>query len=307
MTGLVVLQKMVMLIILMMVGFGAAKAGWLDGRFNQAASRLVTNVFIFCTITGSVMTVEPQLSGSELRLAVGAIFLTFLIGGAIGWAVSRLLPLRGQERKVAWLSIFFMNNVFVGFPVVEAVFGPDAIFCASLSNIPFNLLLYTVGVANLRSGEDRGRVNVREIFSAPLAATFLAIFLFLTRLPVPGLVADTVTTLGSATVPMSMLIIGVSLSRVPVRSTLLDWRAYVVSLARLLLCPVAGWLAMGLFLPHDGTILGVYTVTAACPSAAMITILSIRYGADDSFASKINFLTTVLSALTLPLITFFLL
>ena len=307
MTGLVVLQKMGMLVILMLVGYGAARAGWVDAKFNQMASRLVVNVFTACTIVGSVMNAAPLMSGGELGLAVGAIFLTFLIGGAIGWAVSRLLPLKGRERNVAWLSIFFMNNVFVGFPVVEAVFGPDAIFCASLSNLPFNLLLYTVGVANLRAGENRGRIKLREIFSAPLIATFAAILLFLTQIPVPGLIADTVSALGSATVPMSMLIIGISLSQVPIRSALLDWRAYVVSFTRLLVCPVAGWLMMGLFLSHDGTILGVYTVTAACPCAAMITILSIRFGADDSFASKINFLSTVLSALTLPLITYLLL
>jgi hypothetical protein len=303
----VVLEKMVMLVILMMVGFAIAKAGWVDAKFNGMASRLVTNVFIACTIVGSVIGVEPLLSGSELLLAIGAIFLTFLIGGAIGWAVSRCLPLEGRERSVAWLSIFFMNNVFVGFPVVEAVFGPDAIFCASLSNLPFNLLLYTVGAANLQSGERRGRIRLRQIFSVPLIATFAAILLFLTRLPVPGIIADAVTTLGSATVPMSMLIIGISLSRVPIRSALGDWRAYVVSLTRLLLCPAAAWLVMRLFLPQGGTILGVYTLTAACPCAAMITILSIYYGADDSFASKINFLSTVLSALTLPLITYLLL
>ncbi len=296
-----------MLVILMMVGYGVARAGWVDARFNQMASRLVVNVFTACTIVASVMNAEAIMGARELLPAIGAIFLTFLIGGAIGWAVSRLLPLKGQERNVAWLSIFFMNNVFVGFPVVEAVFGPDAIFCASLSNLPFNLLLYTVGIANLRAGEGRGRVKVREIFSVPLIATFAALFLFLTRLPVPGLIADTVTALGSATVPMSMLVIGVSLSQVPVRSALGDWRAYVVSLTRLILCPLAGWLVMGLFLPHEGTIMGVYTVTAACPCAAMITILSIRYGSDDSFASKINFLSTVLSALTLPFITYLLL
>ena len=307
MAGLVVLEKMFMLIILMMVGYGAAKLGWVDAAFNQVASRLVTNVFIACTIVGSVMNVEPQLSGSEFLVAIAAIFLTFLIGGVIGWLVSRLLRLEGRERSVAWLSIFFMNNVFVGFPVVEAVFGQNAIFCASLSNLPFNSMLYTIGAANLRAGDSRGRMKLPELFSIPLLATLAAIFLFLTRLPVPRLAADVVTALGSATVPMSMIIIGISLSRVPVRDALCDWRAYAVSLTRLILCPVAAWLVMGLFLPAGSTILGVYTVTAACPCAAMITILSIRYGADDSFASKINFLSTILSAVTLPLVTYFLL
>ena len=307
MTGFVVLEKMVMLIILMMVGFLASKAGWVDARFNQAASRLVVNVFVVCTIVGSVMNVEPLMSGRELLLAVGAVFLTFLLGGLIGFLVSRSLRLGPRERDVAWLSVFFMNNVFVGFPLIEAVFGPDAIFCASLSNLPFNLLLYTIGAARLRTGKSRGRIQIREILTVPLVATLCAIALFLSRLPVPRLAADVISTLGAATIPMSMLIIGISLSRVPMRDALLDRRAYVVSLTRLILCPLAAWLVMRLFLPHDSLILGVYTLTAACPSAAMITILSVRFGADDSFASKINFLSTVLCAVTLPLMTFFLL
>ena len=80
-----------------------------------------------------------------------------------------------------------------------------------------------------------------------------------------------------------------------------------MSLTRLILCPLAAWLLMGLFLPRYGLIAGVYTLIAACPSGAMITILSVRFGADDRFASKINFLSTVLCAVTLPVVTFLLL
>jgi hypothetical protein len=46
MTWLIVLEKMIMLVLLMVVGFGAAKAGWVDGDFSQKASRLVMNVFV---------------------------------------------------------------------------------------------------------------------------------------------------------------------------------------------------------------------------------------------------------------------
>ena len=42
---------------------------------------------------------------------------------------------------------------------------------------------------------------------------------------------------------------------------------------------------------------------AACPSGAMITILSLRYGVDETFATRVNFVSTVLCAGTLPLVT----
>ena len=45
------------------------------------------------------------------------------------------------------------------------------------------------------------------------------------------------------------------------------------------------------------------TVIAACPSGAMITILSLRYGVDETFATRVNFVSTVLCAGTPPLVT----
>ena len=307
MTWLIVLEKMIMLVLLMVVGFGAAKAGWVDGDFSQKASRLVMNVFVVGLIVSSVVNTEPIMTNRELAVAVVSVFLVFFLGGALGWIAARLLRFRGRDRNVAWLSVFFMNNVFIGFPVVEALFGSEAIFCASLSNLPFNLLLYTVGVAYLQAGDGRGRVSLREAFSIPLVATLLAIGLFLFQIPVPELVVDTCRTLGAATVPVSMIIVGISLSHVPIREALLDGKAYAVSLVKLILCPVVTWAILRLFLDPSSLIFGVLVVIAACPSAAMITILSVRFGADDTLASKIKFLSTVLSAVTLPMMTYLLL
>ena len=225
MTWMVVLQKMTMLVILILVGFTCSKAKWVDSEFSKKASCLVLNIFMVCLIINSAANVAPMFSNGELLLAVAAAFLTFGIGAGLGWLMSRLLPLRRQDKTVAWLSVFFMNNVFIGFPVIEAIFGSDAIFCASLSNLPFNLLLYSVGVAQLRAGQGKGRVKLREIFTAPMAATIVAILLFLFQIPVPALVVDTLTTLGGVTVPLSMIIVGISLSHVPILQALTDWRA----------------------------------------------------------------------------------
>ena len=273
MAGWVALEKMVMLVLLMLVGFAAAKAQWVDSAFSQKTSRLVANVFIVATILSSVVGVQPLLTGGEMAVVVAAVFVLFAIAGVLGWVCARLLPLSQGDRTAAWLSVFFMNNVFVGFPVVEALFGESAVFCASLTTLPFNLLLFSLGVSRLRAGQ--------------------------------ALVGDTIKTLSGATVPLSMIVIGISLSRVPMGQALRDGKAYVVSLVRLLLCPLLVWLVLGLFL--EGTTLGVLTVIAACPSGAMVSILSIRYGVDDTFASRVNFLSTILCAVTLPVVTSFLL
>ena len=305
MAGWVALEKMVMLVLLMLVGFAAAKAQWVDSAFSQKTSRLVANVFIVATILSSVVGVQPLLTGGEMAVVVAAVFVLFAIAGVLGWVCARLLPLSQGDRTAAWLSVFFMNNVFVGFPVVEALFGESAVFCASLTTQPFNLLRVSLGVSRLRAGQGQGRVTLREVFSPALVGTLAAMVIFLLHIPLPALVGDTIKTLSGATVPLSMIVIGISLSRVPMGQALRDGKAYVVSLVRLLLCPLLVWLVLGLFL--EGTTLGVLTVIAACPSGAMVSILSIRYGVDDTFASRENFLSTILCAVTLPVVTSFLL
>ncbi len=303
----IVLEKMLMLVLLMLIGFGCAKAGWIDSAFSQKASRLVMNVFLPATILNAALGGAGSMTRGELAVAAAAVFVMFFLGGGLGWLAARILPFQGRDRSIAWLSVFFMNNMFIGFPVVQALFGDRAVFCASLSNLPFNLLLYTVGVASLRAGEGRGKLRFREILTPPLLATLAAVVIFLTGLTLPALAADTLSALGAVTVPMSMVVVGVSLSHVPMKQALLDGRSWGVSLVRLLLCPLAAWLVLGLFLPGDSLTLGVLVIISACPSAAMITILSVRFGADDALASKINFLSTILCAVTLPVITWLLL
>ena len=300
MTGLVVLEKMGMLVLLMAVGFAAAKANWVGDGFNQATSRLVANVFLPASILSSVIGVAPLFSGKELSVVIAGTFVLFGLCAVGGLVVSKLVPMPKQDQLVAWLSIFFMNNVFVGFPVVQAIFGEEALFCASLTNIPFN-----IGVSRLRAGQGQGRVTIREVFSPGLIATLVAVVVFLFQIPVPSLLGDTIKSLANGTVPLSMIIIGVSLSHVPILDAFKDWKAYLVSLGRLVLCPILTYFVLGLFL--EGTTLGVMVAIAACPSAAMITILSLRYGIDDTFASRVNFLSTILCAVTLPIMTYFLL
>ena len=97
-----------------------------------------------------------------------------------------------------------------------------------------------------------------------------------------------------------MLVIGTSLGGISVRSVLTDWRVYVVSAVRLLVCPLLTWLVLRPF--AAGALLGISVLMAACPSAMLVTALCLQYGRSDAFASKCIFLSTVLSAVTIPLL-----
>lgn len=81
-------------------------------------------------------------------------------------------------------------------------------------------------------------------------------------------------------------------------------RIYYVSLCKLIILPVAGFFAMWILNPPPIVLMTV-TIAAACPAATMCTMFAVNLDKDPKTASEIFTVTTILSAVTLPLITIF--
>lgn len=294
----VVFAKMAMLVLIMLLGYLCARIGITGPEFNQRVTPLVMNVLLTATILNSVLSV-PDFTGRDIVDYVLVMTAATVLQIAVAWFLPRLLRTRSEDVGAARLVTAFGNVGFVGLPVVAAIFGDEMVFFASLANIPFNLALYSIGAAQL-SGTDGARFDWRKVLNMPVIATLLSIVLLLSRIHVPAVIADTISTLAGATIPLSMLIIGTSLGAISVRAALTDWRVYAVSAARLLVCPLLTWLVLRPFV--GGALLGIPVLLAACPSAMVVTALCLQYGRSDAFASKCIFLNTILSAVTIPLL-----
>ena len=276
----VVFAKMAMLVLIMLLGYLCARIGITGPEFNQRVTPLVMNVLLTATILNSVLSV-PDFTGRDIVDYVLVMTAATVLQIAVAWFLPRLLRTRSEDVGAARLVTAFGNVGFVGLPVVAAIFGDEMVFFASLANIPFNLALYSIGAAQL-SGTAGARFDWRKVLNMPVIATLLSVVLLLSRIHVPAVIADTISTLAGATIPLSMLIIGTSLGAISVRAALADWRV---------LRPFVG-----------GALLGIPVLLAACPSAMVVTALCLQYGRSDAFASKCIFLNTILSAVTIPLL-----
>ena len=281
----IVFAKMAMLVLIMLLGYLCARIGITGPEFNQRVTPLVMNVLLTATILNSVLSV-PDFTGREIVDYVLVLTAATVLQVVMAWFLPRLLRTRSEDVGATRLVTAFGNVGFVGLPVVAAIFGDEMVFFASLCNIPFNLALYSIGAAQL-SGTDSARFDWRKVLNMPVIATLLSVVLLLSRIHVPAVIADTISTLAGATIPLSMLIIGTS-------------RVYAVSAVRLLVCPLLTWLVLRPFV--SGVLLGIPVLLAACPSAMVVTALCLQYERSDAFASKCIFLSTVLSAVTIPLL-----
>lgn len=298
------LQKMLVFLVLMLVGYIGARRGVLGPDFARSASKLTLNVFLSATILQSVTNNPPALSGGDLAYALLVAFLVTLLGYLVAGLTVRLLPLDKEKAPLFELLISVMNPMFIGVPVAEILLGSQGVFYIALSNVFFNLLLFTYGVWRLKSG-GRSELRLKDILSVPLLVTVLSVIIFALRLPCPEMIRGLLATVSPATVPMSMVVIGASLGRVSLADAFREKSLYLVSLFRLLIVPVLTWLLFQV-LPADPVLRASMLIMSACPSGVIVSMLSIQYGRDYEYSSKGILLDTALSMLTIPLMTWLL-
>ena len=296
----VLIPKMIVFVVLMVIGYLCAKTNFAGREFTKDASKMVINVFMSATIINSVLVSDARLSGGELL----QVMLVLCMSVGVCWvlaAVSCRLVGLGDKAPLFELLIAVMNNMFIALPVVETLFGSQAVFYCSLSCIPFNVLLYTFGIYRLQGGEGKGSVRLRDIFSVPLLATLVALVIFLLRPPVPPVVKELASTMSAATMPLSMIVIGSSLGSVSLLDAFKKGKLYLMCVIRLLLCPLLVWLLAGL-MTDDLMLRVTATIIAAAPSGVVVSVLAIQYDRDAVFTSEGILLSTVFSMLTIPLI-----
>ena len=296
----VLIPKMIVFVVLMVIGYLCAKTNFAGREFTKDASKMVINVFMSATIINSVLVSDARLTGGELL----QVMLVLCMSVGVCWvlaAISCRLVGLGDKAPLFELLIAVMNNMFIALPVVETLFGSQAVFYCSLSCIPFNILLYTFGIYRLQGGEGKGSVRLRDIFSVPLLATLAALVIFLLQPPVPPVVKELASTMSAATMPLSMIVIGSSLGSVSLLDAFKKGKLYLMCVLRLLLCPLLVWLLAGL-ITDDLMLRVTATIIAAAPSGVVVSVLAIQYDRDAVFTSEGVLLSTVFSMLTIPLI-----
>lgn len=140
----------------------------------------------------------------------------------------------------------FGNVGFIGFPVLNSIYGSQAVLYGAICNIPFNILIFTVGILMLseQSGSvaDQLHASAKNLLTPTLICCVLALVLALLDVTHTGIIGGAVHTVGEMTTPAALLIIGSSLAKVPVLTMITHFRTYIMAAFRLLIIPICVWL-----------------------------------------------------------------
>lgn len=311
-----VFTKMVELFLIIIVGYGTCKAKIFDKETRVRATKLVLNVTLPATILASVMTQDNLPEVMQILQLLLVAVLSYVILFACAFIVPRLMGVQKSQIGIYEFMLVFGNVGFIGYPVTQAIFGSQAVFYTSVFNLPFNLLVYSVGVLFIQTSAAMTRIGAQgkavnqaagkkpaitaKTFLSPcMVASVLSIIMALCHWKGPAFLGNTCDMIGAITTPMALLIIGSSLADMPFREMFSNTRIYIFSIFRLILVPLLTYLIFKLFV-KDMLLLGVCVIIAAMPVATNGTMLCLQYRGDEKLMAQGTFLTTLLSVITIP-------
>lgn len=299
------LNTIATLALLMAVGFGLRRGGIIDDVFSKKLSTLIVRVGQPMLIISSLISLE--FSRENLRRGLVAVALSFAIHTGMG--IIAHFAVKGfrnaDERKVSEFAVMFTNCGFIGFPIIESLYGKDGLFCGAFYLVGFHLFIWTWGMAILSRGRDDIKLTPRKIFinygTIPCVIGFL---LFLCPFRLPDFLIMTADYLASLATPISVLITGALIATGTMKDLFGRAGNYAVCFLRLIALPVAVCIALKLL--GLGEFLIVFgTVMAAMPSASVITMFGEMYGIMPGFASRLVGVTSLLCVITLPFMVAF--
>lgn len=311
----IILSQMLMLFAMMLIGYFLWKKQWLDEPANQKLSKIVVNIFNPMLVVYGVL---GKSSGKDMGLVVQNLclmLLFYLLLIVFGILFVWILRPKKSEGYVYWMMTIFPNVGFMGIPVISSIFGMESVIYIAFYMLGYNLLLYTLGIVLARkAAADREGRQMQEIkqggqwkriFNVGVLASITAILIFMFQISVPAPVVTFFDYMGNATIPLSMILIGVSIAKADMKNIFTNVKMYFYTGIRMILFPI---LVISLMkgMSFDPVVFGVFALELAMPVGSIITLIAKENGADETCSTNGIVLSTLVSILTIPIVCMFL-
>lgn len=310
MTALIVLEQMVVLFAIMMIGYFCYKKEWMNKSAYGAISKIVVNILNPMLMINGVINKEILADRKSIILNMGLMIFYFAMLTVLSFAVVKVLHVKKTEESLYRLMLIFSNVGFIGIPIITSVHGQESMIYITFYILGYNFYLYTYGLhlAGL-SGDKREKGSVKDTFKKMMnpgvISCIIAILIFGFGIKVPTPVETLTSYLGQTVIPLSMVLIGVSMAQQNFRQLFSDMKMYLYLGIRLLVIPITAALIIRQFaLPAD--VVGVFVFMLAMPVGSIVVLLATEQGADETCCTRGSVLSTMFSVVTIPIVALFL-
>jgi malonate transporter and related proteins len=301
--------KLLAVLITAAIGYLAGRMKWLViGAPGSDAARVLSNAAFYVFIPALLFRTTARLDFETMPWRTIAAYFVPVIGVML--AVYAWQRLRGPASPAVptarAISVAFGNTVQLGIPFSAALFGEAglAIHIPLISIHALLILSILTVLVELDLARAAGRdgravplsrvlaTTARNTLIHPVVLPVLAgLGWHLLGMPLPALVDELLATLGTAVVPLCLVLIGVSLAQYGVKGHVRG--ATAVTLGKLILLPAAVLVVAHWGFGLAGVPLAVLVMAAALPVGSNALLFAQRYATLEAEATAAIVASTV--------------
>ncbi|MDF2610702.1 MAG: putative permease [Lachnospiraceae bacterium] len=289
------------LFLLILAGIYAQKKGIITNQNRKKFTDFIIEIILPCNIINSFLIRWSY----DILMNCITVFIVAIVTQILYVIISKMLFRKSTKDRQAVLryAIICSNAGFLGNPIVESVFGSQGLLFASVALIPLRFAMWSSGLKLFT--ETDGKSTAKKLITHPcIIAVFVGFILMISQIQLPGFVLKTLAGIGSSNTAISMIVIGSILAEIQVKK-ILDKELFYYSALRLIVIPAAVLIILKLF-RIDSLVIGVIVLLSAMPAGSTTVMLADKYNGNSKFATSCVFLSTILSLITIPLISIFL-
>ncbi len=302
----IIIENIGMLSVLILIGYIAVKARYLQDP--EAIKNVISKILLRLLLPLLFITslTQRDLTGGMVQNALIVALVTALLIPSmllLALAVGKMLKMPYCTLVVHCFLSAFGNIVFLGYPLLTALYGSEGLFYAAVYSLVNDCVFYTFGIYMLSKCKDgeRRHLALKRLLS-PLTISFvIAVMMMALGIKLPRFIFTPFNMLAQCTVPLAMLFIGIVLAEVKPSRVFLPWTKFLGIALKQFIVPV---LAVLLLKPFGiaPVVVGVLVMQAAMPAQTMISVLANEYGADQQYSAEGIFLSMIISVFSLPFI-----
>lgn len=298
------LNQTIFLFGFILIGYILVKLKVLPENSAAVLSKLENTVFIPALVLGTFIenfTVERISSAWNLLLVS---FIVALIAMPFAILVSRLVTKDKYIQKIYTYGLSFSNFGFMGNAVVSSLF-PDIFFEYLIFTLPLWIFIYIWGVPRLLIADSDKKQTFKESLKCFVNPMFIAMLIGmvigLMQIPLPQWATSLITVSGSCMSPIAMILTGVVVSSISLKTTFTNVRIYIISIIRLVVMPLI-FLAVASFFNMPREIYICTLCSLAMPLGLNTIVIPSGLGKDTTVAAGMAIISHLLSCITIPLI-----
>jgi predicted permease len=286
----------------MLAGVYGSRKGILTPEVGKGLTNILLEIALPCmVITSFTFSYNDNIKSNVVKAFYYSLAV-YIIMTAVSYILLR--PIKDERKTILHFANVFVNTGYIGFPVLNAVYGAEAVIYGSIFNMFFVIFLWTYGVMIFKGRLENkvlGKEIIKALLNPSLIAVYFGIAMMIFDIKLPVVITKSINAVGGITGPLSMMLVGAMASKINIKDHISDWTLYYGIAAKTMIIPAVLYL-VSLFINDRSMVSNSIIIIASMPAAAMTSIFADSYNVKRDYAAVVVVATTLVSIFTLPLL-----